>query len=509
MTASAVESLYVPAANLTPYSTVVPYLGAAPTFLSGQDAQRILSYQIYEQIYWNVPETFKLVVRGTENSPIYIPSARTIIDTTNRYVAKNMAFWVDPSFGATEEQVLAELSFAQLFKREQFYSKFNARKKLGIIHGDWAWHIVADASKLPGKRISIYAVDPASLFPIPDPDNLDRITGYHLIEQYLGTDGKTYMKRQTYSRGPDWTDPRLDDGLIYSQTVIMNLDEWDDPSKSPVQEISPLGPLPAQITALPVYHIRHQGTEPFGSSELRGFERVVSAINQAMSDEELSLALDGLGMYATDAGAPVDETTGLPTTWKLGPGRVVEIGTGKKFERVTGVSSVKPYLDHTSALYDWLKEAAATPDAAIGKVDVKVAESGISLTLQMGPMLSKVEDSNQIITDVLANMFWDLKSWFLAYEGWNMAGAVVMPTFGDPLPENKSAKVQEILSIVAAGLATVEWGQQELTKYGYDFTNSPAAAVLAEMSARASAGDPFAARLAAEAANAGAESTGG
>ena len=49
---------------MTPYSTVAPYFGAPPTWLTEMDAQRIMSYQIYEQIYWNVPETFVLQQRG-------------------------------------------------------------------------------------------------------------------------------------------------------------------------------------------------------------------------------------------------------------------------------------------------------------------------------------------------------------------------------------------------------------------------------------------------------------
>ena len=58
----------------TPYSTVFPWFGAMPTWVKQSDQERIRSYQIYEEIYWNAPESFKLVFRGTENKPIYVPS---------------------------------------------------------------------------------------------------------------------------------------------------------------------------------------------------------------------------------------------------------------------------------------------------------------------------------------------------------------------------------------------------------------------------------------------------
>lgn len=50
-----------PIGELTPYSTARSLMGTLPTWMDEYDAQRIMSYQVYEQIYKNVPETFKLV----------------------------------------------------------------------------------------------------------------------------------------------------------------------------------------------------------------------------------------------------------------------------------------------------------------------------------------------------------------------------------------------------------------------------------------------------------------
>ena len=63
----------------TPYSTVRTFSATLPSWVPPEDQERIQSYQTYEEIYWNHPETFKLVVRGTESKPIYVPSGRIIV----------------------------------------------------------------------------------------------------------------------------------------------------------------------------------------------------------------------------------------------------------------------------------------------------------------------------------------------------------------------------------------------------------------------------------------------
>src|SRR5262249_55717788 len=157
---------------------------------------------------------------------------------------------------------------------------------------------------------------------------------------------------------------------------------------------------------------------------------------QAVSDEELALALEGLGMYATDGGPPRN-AAGQPTDWVLGPGRVVEHQQGSKFERVTGVSSVTPMQDHLKFMIQQLREASATPEAASGKVDVQVAESGVSLIMQLSPLLAKCEEREDTITDVHSQMFYDLRDWFAAYEAF-VTPCIALPLYGSPLPENRA-----------------------------------------------------------------------
>src|SRR3546814_3832626 len=49
-------------------------LESTQSHLSLLDGQRVASYDAYESIYWNAPDTFKLVQRGTDADPIYVRS---------------------------------------------------------------------------------------------------------------------------------------------------------------------------------------------------------------------------------------------------------------------------------------------------------------------------------------------------------------------------------------------------------------------------------------------------
>jgi hypothetical protein len=463
------------------------------------DALRINAYQVYEQIYWNVPETFKLVMRGDSNaSPIYVPTARTLVDTTNRFLCPKPGFIIDPDMGSTVEQEEARRWYSSLFRRERYWSKFQANKLYGVMRGDWLWHILANPAKPAGTRIKIEPIDPAAYFPVSHPNDPDNIVAVHIVEQVLDNEDNVFIRRQTYTKGADPLNNDGSDRTIWNSVSLYDIEDWQALDSKVVTVLKPPTELPPQITAIPIYHIPHIETpnDPFGSSELRGFERILAAINQAVSDEELALALEGLGLYETDGGPPRDEA-GRITNWDLGPGRVVEHPLNTKFGRVNGVASVTPVQDHLKFLINAVKEASAVSDAVTGKIDVQVAESGIARLLNMGPMLSKVGVREEIVTDIHNQMFWDLRAWLAAYEGFDTP-CIPLAVFGSAVPENTDAEVKRILEIVGAGLADAEWGRQELAKHGYIFPDGTAQAVLDEVAARAKATDPFASRMEAE-----------
>lgn len=488
--------------DLTPYSTARPFFGAKETWLPEEDAERLAAYQLYEAIYRNVPHSFEVIQRGSEQNPIYIPSGKTIVEACNRYLAKRWTFALDPTLGTDEER--AELSFVlqNTFIREEMYAKFATQKKWGLIRGDAVWHITANPNKEQGKRLSIHELDPGSYFPIYDPVEDTKVVGCHLVDQFDNEGKGVVIRRQTYRKDPV-------SQLITYELTWWETGGWDDREGSgqtlkkadpPPDFVGiPAFALPSQITALPVYHVKNERApgNPFGSSELAGLERVIGGVNQAISDEELALAMEGLGVYATTSGPPVDEN-GNEENWRMGPGYVVEHDPDSTFERVNGVNTVRPILDHLGYLEKAMREASGTPDIAIGKVDSQIAESGISLQLQMAPLLSKNEEKEQVLLAIMDQMLYDIVTmWLPAYEDLTSPARAVS-IVDDPLPINRDATIKEVVMLLVNQVISVAYAQQYLSeKLGYEFPDEMLDDIVKEQEALAAARntDPFMARV--------------
>jgi hypothetical protein len=487
----------------TPYSTLKPmFPSAMPSWIPDDlDKERIESYRIYEQIYWNVPDTYKLTWRGTEDKPIYVPSGMTIVDTLSRYTATDMQAVLQPIAGTTPSPdafAMQQQYWTDFFAREEFYIRFQGNKKFGLIRGDAIWHIVGDPDKPEGSRISLYPIDPGMYFPIYNVDDVDKIDGAHIVDQYIPPgEEDLVIKRTTYRK------PGTADNPGQWVTVEIGqyaLDDWEGPKAKPKKIIRPVMELPG-ITSLPLYHIKNsfEPGNPFGSSELRGVERLMAAVNQAISDEELTLALEGIGLYATDANPPVDDD-GNKVNWRLGPGKVVETQQGRKFDRVSGVSSVAPWLDHVTWLMGRIKESKATPDIAIGNVDVSIAQSGIALALQYAPTLAKTAEKDQLIVGKMSQLFYDLATqWFPVYERVTFEGIRVIPVVGDKLPIDRAARLAELNDMLDRKVISRRYYRQEAAKLGYVFGDEDMQAeVEGEEATLAVASDPFAARVGSE-----------
>lgn len=503
----------------TPYSTLQPLAPisviqpiAKPNWIENDlDKERILSYQLYEQIYWNVPETFKLVARSSESRPIYIPNAKTIIETVNRFTAPGFDFRVeiDPLFagGTRQDPIMAKQFLRNFFTREKFGSKFAGNKRYGIMRGDWCWHIKANPLKAQGSRISIEPLDPGSYFPIWHPNDLDKIIGVRVVDQIMEND-EAVISRLTYMKPLDAEFNPIEDGFITMEHGIYSTDDWEDPEATPIRSIVDEMVLNG-ITTIPVYHIKNfdEPGNPFGSSELRGIERVIAGVNQAVSDQELALAMEGLGFYWTDAPPPVDPITKRVMNWVLGPGRVAEIPMGRKFERVQGIGSdgVEAAMRHVEYLEKAMQRATGASDAAIGMVDVSVEVSGVALALQLGPMLASTGEKDVGILEGMGHIFHDLATeWFPVYEGFKFDGLVIVPTIGEKLPVNRDEVIKELEFMVTNKIASAAYARTVLSeKLGYTFPEGMGIDIVQERAALAEAEDPFAARLDAESTDGG------
>jgi hypothetical protein len=486
------------------YSTVLGYNPELPGWVPEAHKERIASYQLYQEIYWShVGTTYKLMNRGLDESddPLYVPSSRIMIETINRYVAPKLWFRVEPvlvpgqeapdTSGSDPAILAATQAFTDLFARERFASRYAANKREGLIKADWLWHIVADPDKEQGKRISLLTVKPENYFPVfedetvlgGDPDKMVMVVLAELIQ--VGDEQQVRTQRYI----------KQENGTIVSTTDTWKTDEWfrwrhDDDAKQPIEVVSPPALLPAGITAFPVYHIPNTSEvgEVFGSSEMRGLEVLQAALNQSMTDEDLALALMGLGLYATeDKGSPTD-SAGNSIPWYIAPGAVLE--NAKGLRKVEGLTTMAPYTDHVNRLEGYLGDATGATDAARGRMEVAEAESGVALQLRLAPTLSRAEEKDNIVLDVHRQMFYDLATmWFAAFEEMNLASVSVLPVLGDKLPVNRVAEAELVGGLVLGGILSAASARKYLASKGFNgmFEEDEEAIVLAEKKANAAA----------------------
>lgn len=484
-----------------PYSTAAPFFGALDSWLPADDAQRMAAYALYESMYDNDPQAYKLIQRGSEANPIYIPSAKTIIEACNRFLCKGWTYVIDPSQGEEAARLEVDALLDSLFRREEMWSKFATQKRFGLIRGDAVWHVFADPAKEEGKRISIIELDPAMYFPIEEEG---RVVGCHLVDVIPVAPGSTEVsiRRQTY---------RKVDGKISYEVTWWESGAWDDregsghtlkkAKKIPVgQKAEPAVFLPDAITAIPVYHVKNSRMPmaPYGASELKGLERLGAALSQTITDEDLALVLAGLGVYVTTSGSPVDDD-GNEVQWQIGPGSVAEIDPDSTFNRIDGVKSITPNLEHARYIEEKMRESSGTPDIAIGTVDVAVAESGIALQFKMSPILAKNAEKEQEILSVMDHMLYDLTHmWFPAYEGLDRPEVMAVSVVDDPLPTDRKALLEEVLSLLGANLVSIQWAQLHVAeKLGFTFPENMLQQIVEEKRqlAEANSRDMFQARV--------------
>lgn len=489
-------------APVSPYSTALELGRPQPNHvINEQDKQRVTSYWTYWDIYRNVPDAYLKVMREEDDglSRRLVPSARTIVEATNRYLGKDLTITPQPLVvmpdGSTIE--VDEATMAQVMKlwndfsaREEFHTKFISLKRWSLIRGDAILHLMADDTKADGTKLRVEELDPSTYFTIPNATDPTRIDGAYIVTIVDDDEGEAIAQRQEYRR--------TETGAIFTKLTFFETDKWDD--RFPLTELdlsevdtperfadSPLitgFELPPVIDALPVYHFRNNrsSSEPFGVSELQGIETMLAGINQTASDEDQSIALTGIGVYYTTSGRPRNDQ-GEEVDWVIAPASIIELeGPEDKFDRVKGVDSVQPLLDHSGYLEAQAYRTTATSEVAIGKVDVTVAQSGIALAIQMSPILAKNEEKELEFKTKLEQFLFDwVNKWAVAFEGVNPQGLSLAVTFGNPLPVDRVAVLKEIIDMVTAKLISLQFAQNLIReRLGYDIPTDMMAQIIAE-----------------------------
>ena len=448
--------------------------------VSDDDKVRIKSYLIWDDMYHNRPENIRITLRGDDEDSvqIYMPSAKRCIEAVNRFLAVGWKIQPDPSMEQEAEQAAVTAAFMdKLFKRERLKSKFANMKRYMLIKGDALLHVRADPNKPPGRRISIEELKPEHYFPIENGDG-ERV-GCHIVDivknprNNLATrfyKGNELVRRQTYRKEID--DRGQETGRITSELGLYEIGKWDDriledKDLGLISSIRDEYYLPKGITTIPVYHWRN--TPPpgstFGMSELAGVESIVNAINQSASDEDLTLIMQGLGVYWTDGAPPLNER-GEEVEWEISPRSVVQLASGGKFDRVSGITTVAPFGEHIKMLSEAMQQAIGVPDLAIGEVDATIAESGIARLLKMGPLLAKNAEKELDIIDVADQFIYDLLTgWFPVYEK-IQPGAIYVNAFDDPMPKDKAKDLSDIVTLWGSANNTlpVAWFYQQLNQ---------------------------------------------
>jgi hypothetical protein len=474
----------------TPWSSLDNMLGKPPTWWPEEERVRVQAYEKYDQMYWNDPTQYAVRVLEDEQ-PLYIPNARIIVDTTCQWLMKGLRLHShegDPHDPKNPSQKKLD----DLLLHQRFYSKFNLNKSAGVTRGDSAWHVVADPDKAEGSRINIDTLHPGMAYRVFSDDDPDVLIKVHIVKIFkVDVDGqeKERINKLTYHKLTKGH-PDYDGGptLIAREQAIYEIEpEWWGPHPKKVGDVLPFEVLDSRITEIPVYWMPNMEWESqdYGSSELRGLEYLDWAASQGTTDLEMTLGLEGLGVYATDGGRPVDDK-GDETDWEVSPGKVMEVPSGSYFRRVEGVGSITPGLDFIRYLEGKAYAASGLTDVALGQVDVQVAQSGIALAIKFMPTLAKVEQRDVAHIELLQKMWHDLAFWFEVYDPSANPGEVHIHIDKDKLPKDRVATLNELNNMLDRKIISRQYYRDQVTiQLGYNIPDNMDEEILKEAEAEA------------------------
>lgn len=464
------------AKEFTPWSTLQGFFGPLPGWVPLEDQERIAAYQKYDEMYWNDSRQFAIrVLEGEE--PLYVPNARTIVDTTSHYLLKGLSITCDP------KDVKLKNALEAFLKRETFLSRFHTAKHAGVARGDFVFHMTANPNKAGGSRISLNSVDPSMVFPVYDDDVPDKMVACHLVDMYyLPNEPETQRVRKLTYRLVEEDERRR----ISREEAVYDLEpKWYGPEPKLVKQLIPLGFLDERITHIPIYWFKNISWDGFlyGSSELKGLETIIKAVTQGSTDIQGALSLEGLGVYATDGGRPVDNA-GNEVDWEVAPGKVMEVPLGSYFRRVEGVGSITPATDQISYLESKMREASGLSDVALGRVDVQTAQSGIALAIKFLPTLAKIDERDLAGVGILTQLFYNWKIWHEVFEHETLDGDVFIE-IGEKLPQNRTERINELNNMLDRKIISKAYYRLSMTKLGYDFPDNIDTEIQDELKAEA------------------------
>src|SRR6185312_9566561 len=464
-----------------PFPTCQP-----PAWLPKDDAQRAAVYDSLDSMYWTEDSSYALRVLVTEQ-PIYVPNGRIVVDTISHYLLKGLLIKLED----VEKNKKENDDLQAFLKREVFYPRFHTAKHSGCIRGDFVLHMTADPDKPEGKRISLTSVHPGKVLRKFDDDDGEHITEVWIVEPYVNPADKDKLlvrrlhywyeigKVSTNTDDPDTpVPPDLElaqagkDRYVWSEEEILVQNDklWTDQEE--VYKVLNAGDqLPDQINHIPVFWFKNiaMDGQPFGSSDMRGMERVMRGVSQQITDLNVALALDGLGQFVTDAPPPTGPQ-GQELPWNIEPGQVLEVPNGNFMKRIDGVTSVTPSLDAVKYAENKIKEASGISAAAMGDAPPAVASNPMALAVNFLPTASKVQERDLFGIAKLEHIFWMWTQFREAYEGeaWP-DGLEICVEVGDKLPKDRTERINELNNMLDRDVISIEYYRQEVSLLGYEF----------------------------------------
>lgn len=510
------------------WNTVALYGRPFPTHVSedaAEDKLRLRAYDTYTELYQNNHEVFTAVLSLDSGNELFrrlVATGRKIVEATNRYFGRGLSWVVEPPVpgsaaaagGAGGEGAAASTGdggaagveagaetlavLTPLFRREEFAAKYMSMKRWSLIRGDGMLHITADPTKPEGERLSITELNPSAYFAIQDPGNAQRVVGCYIVNIILNDAGEEIVARLEYRRVLTQADAANPEFMgtpqfgVFAKLTFWEKDGWDarvlqPADMKPVAAPARFGaaeegsataslltgmPLPPEIRSIPVYHFRNgrNGDSIYGVSELQGIETMINGINQSTTDQELAVALQGLGLYWTTSGPAKDEN-GEEVPYRISPGSMLDLEPDSAVGRLSGIGSVQPSMDHIKHLDNSAQQSSGTPQVAVGNTETNVVASGVALAIEMAPVVSKGEEKEEEHISKLTQMLFDLLTgWLPAYEGYTDNGTRILPAFDDAVPVDRAAVVSELNTLVTAKIISAQTARDVAAeKLGYQF----------------------------------------
>ena len=451
------------------------------SWVPSEDYERIRAYAKYDQMYWNDQQQYALRVLDGED-PIYVPNARTIVDATSHYLLKDLTL--------TTSDSTTKMRLEEFLIREAFYARFAVAKHTGVARGDFCFHLTANPAKPQFTRISLNSVHPGYVFPVWDNASPDKMIACHLVEPLVVINDQGYPETRVRKLTYRLVEAAGQKRVFRVEGIYRTSPTWFSQkadAESLVETTIPPGLLDASINTIPVYWFKNLpwDGQDYGSSDLRGIETILKAISQGTTDTQGALSLEGLGVYATDGGRPVDEQ-GNEVDWEISPGKVMEVPPNSKFWRVQGVGTITPMKEQLERLEKKFRESSGLTAIALGGGDQPVSTSGISLAIQFSPTLAKLEERDVFGLARLRQLFYDWRTWHRAFEQESLAGEII-PSIGAKLPINRVELLNELNNMLDRHVISTRYYRQEMEKLGYVFPVSIEADILDDVELAAKA----------------------